>query len=144
MGIPSKQIFKIFPFIAIGLVLIAILYIVKGNDKSAVLYETHCQSCHLEKGEGLRGIIPPLAQADYLEKYPEKLACIIRYGMNQPITVNGIEYHEKMPPNAMLSDSEITNIINHVMKNFGNDLPNVNFQKITEQLEKCEEKNDLR
>ncbi|WP_020532480.1 c-type cytochrome [Flexithrix dorotheae] len=139
MGITSKSIFKIIPFIAVGAVLLAILFIVKGGDKSAVLYETHCQSCHLEKGEGLRGIIPPLAQADYLEKYPEKLACIIRYGMNQPIIVNGIEYHENMPANPNLTDSEITNIINYVLKNFGNDLPTINFQTVSEQLENCEE-----
>ncbi|NJO02618.1 MAG: c-type cytochrome, partial [Bacteroidia bacterium] len=30
------------------------------------VYETYCISCHMEQGEGIEGVFPPLAQADYL------------------------------------------------------------------------------
>jgi mono/diheme cytochrome c family protein len=29
-------------------------------------YNAQCLSCHMEKGEGLEGVYPPLAKADYL------------------------------------------------------------------------------
>lgn len=30
------------------------------------LYAINCQSCHMEQGEGLEGVYPPLAKSDYL------------------------------------------------------------------------------
>ena len=32
------------------------------------VYTTFCQNCHLESGEGIPGVNPPLAKADYLKK----------------------------------------------------------------------------
>ena len=34
----------------------------KGKD----VYTTYCQSCHMEQGEGLEDVYPPLAKSDYL------------------------------------------------------------------------------
>jgi nitrite reductase (NO-forming) len=30
------------------------------------VYDVNCITCHMEKGEGMEGVFPPLAKADYL------------------------------------------------------------------------------
>ena len=57
-----------------------------------ILYENFCANCHMEDGTGLIGNIPPLAGADFLKKYASDLPCIIRYGIQDTIIVNGKEY----------------------------------------------------
>jgi len=34
----------------------------RGKD----IYITNCLTCHLDQGEGIEGVYPPLAKADYL------------------------------------------------------------------------------
>ena len=35
-------------------------------ERGKELYVTNCQSCHMEEGQGLEGVYPPLAKSDYL------------------------------------------------------------------------------
>lgn len=88
-------------------------------------------------GTGLEGNIPPLARADYLAKNPDKLACIIRYGLEEEIKVNGRTYNQPMAGISQLSDVEITNIINYINQAWGNELGYYPNSKTTEALENC-------
>ncbi|MEM9983338.1 MAG: cytochrome c, partial [Bacteroidota bacterium] len=97
----------------VGIFLINML-VYRNKEQGAVLYEVHCQSCHLEEGDGLRGIIPPLAKADYLQQHQSQLACLIRYGLQDTILVNGKQYRQAMPANETLTDTQISNIINYI------------------------------
>jgi mono/diheme cytochrome c family protein len=102
-----------------------------------IMYGTYCANCHMDDGTGLRGRIPPLAQADYLKKKPEEIACIIRYGKTGPIIVNGKTYSEAMPGVRQLTDFEITNIINYIHQAWGNDYGYVKVQEVQAALENC-------
>lgn len=95
--------------------------------QGAILYENFCANCHMDDGTGLEGVIPPLANADYVEKNQELLACIIRQGMKSEIVVNGITYNQPMVGIEVLSDFEITNIINYINHSWGN---NYGYQKL--------------
>ena len=46
------------------------------------LYQAFCSNCHMDNGEGLRSLYPPLANSDYLEKNHDQLACIIANGIS--------------------------------------------------------------
>ena len=35
-------------------------------ERGKEVYDIHCITCHMEKGEGLEGAFPPVAKADYL------------------------------------------------------------------------------
>lgn len=59
------------------------------------LYKTHCANCHMDGGEGLGALIPPLKGSDYLAANRERLACMIRYGLKDTIMVNGKVYLNK-------------------------------------------------
>ena len=82
-------------------------YIVEGRK----LYLQKCANCHGNEGQGLKRVIPPVKDADFLLKYPEKSICIIKFGAKTPITVNEIEFIHKMPDNPQLTDLEIAELI---------------------------------
>lgn len=101
------------------------------------LYKTNCANCHMDNGEGLGALIPPLAGADYLEKNREKLPCLLRHGIKDSIVVNGKIYVEAMPGVATLSDVQIANILNYVGTTWGNDIAPYRLGEIQKHLGNC-------
>ena len=97
----------------------------KGHQ-GARLYAQHCASCHGEQGQGIGQLVPPLAASDYLAAHRARLACIVRQGLNEPITVNGVGYHQLMlgvqdtATHRHLSPAQITNLLNYVESHWGN------------------------
>ena len=77
------------------------------------VYMDHCASCHGEKGEGIQKLVPPLADADMARTHYDSLPCWILYGMNHPVTVNGLQYDQPMYPTRM-TDIEMTNLLNYL------------------------------
>lgn len=101
------------------------------------LYVAYCENCHMADGSGLGANIPPLAQADYLRDNQDKLACIIRNGISEPLMVNGTLYEEPMPGVPQLTEFQIANIINYLNHAWGNDYGFVKVDQLRDQLEKC-------
>ncbi len=101
------------------------------------LYRMHCESCHLANGQGLGQLIPPLAGSDYLVKHREEVACVIRYGMEGPVTVNDTLYNSVMAGIPELSDVQINNIINYINHAWGNDYGASNAREVSAQLKRC-------
>lgn len=130
---------RILSFLMVGIFgfFIYNLVINKIEPESAFLYKTHCQDCHGEQGEGLKDLIPPLANSDYLKNGSENLACMIRYGRQGKITVNGQVYEGIMPPNKILSDIEIANILNFIQKKWGNPQNFTTTETVEKALKSC-------
>jgi len=101
------------------------------------LYKTHCANCHMDGGEGLGALIPPLKGSDYLAANRERLACMIRYGLKDTIVVNGKVYAEQMLGNDKLNDIQIANVVNFVLQSWGNNQPPLNFEEVTTALKQC-------
>ncbi len=101
------------------------------------LYAAHCASCHMDDGQGLRGVIPPLAGADYVADDPVEMACIIRNGLQGEIAVNGVTYNEAMAAIPQLTEFQIANIINYINSAWGNDYGYVSMPEIRRRLEAC-------
>lgn len=101
------------------------------------LYAVHCANCHMNEGQGLAKLYPPLAKADYLALADGQLACLIRHGLKGRIEVNGVEYDMAMPGVPQLSAVEITNIINFLHHSWGNDLTTITLEDVTKQLKAC-------
>lgn len=110
-------------------------YAVQGRK----LYSQHCANCHQPDGSGLGQLIPPLAGSDYLEKNKENVLCIIRWGLEGPIVVNGQEYNQPMPPNPQLKDIEIAKIVTYINNAWGNEGEFVQVQQAQEWLKSCEQ-----
>lgn len=101
------------------------------------LYQANCANCHMENGEGLGALIPPLAGADFLGKNREKLPCIVRFGLKDTIVVNGKTYTEQMAGVGNLSEIHITNLLNYVNNSWGNRQEPYRLDEVRALLEKC-------
>jgi mono/diheme cytochrome c family protein len=101
------------------------------------LYAANCQSCHMEDGSGLRALIPPIAGADYLQTHREELPCLIRHGVEGPMVVNGQEYNKPMPGVETMKADQITNLLNYIQTNFGNNNERYTMQEVEKLLEPC-------
>ncbi len=107
-------------------------------SQGEALYKSQCSNCHIDDGSGLQGLIPPLANADYLLENKNQLACIIRNGLKNPIMVNDKIYNDQvMPANLRLTDAEIANICNYILSAWGNKGGVLTFPEVKKQLESC-------
>ena len=84
------------------------------------IYNDFCVQCHLENGEGVSGVFPPLAKSDYLLKNIEMSIRGLKYGLSGPIVVNGEEYNGVMQ-NQGLDNLEIADVMNFILNNWGNE-----------------------
>ena len=102
-----------------------------------VLFNNYCAPCHSEDGSGLRNLIPPLANSDYLKKNKDQLVCIIRNGLVDTIYVNGQMFDEPMEGIPSLNDVEIANIINYIDQKWNYELGYFSKPYVKKALENC-------
>ncbi len=89
--------------------------IARGKD----VYTTYCISCHMEQGEGLESVYPPLAKSDYLMADKKRSIDQILHGVSGEIKVKGVVYNSDMPA-VDISDQEVSDVLNYVRNSFGN------------------------
>jgi mono/diheme cytochrome c family protein len=83
------------------------------------VYITYCISCHMEKGEGIADVYPPLAKSDYLMADKKRSVVQMLKGVNGEIKVNGKTYSGEMS-GFDLTDIEVSDVLNYVRNSFGN------------------------
>ena len=86
--------------------------------RGQMLYDDFCVRCHLPDGTGEHGLIPPLANADFLEDIQATVHSI-KFGIHGPITVNGVQYNNTMTPMGLDND-EIADVTNYILNSWGN------------------------
>lgn len=107
-------------------------YITEGM----LLYKTNCANCHQAKGEGLAALYPPIANSDYL-KDKNKVICLIKYGLQGPIVVNGKPYNRPMPAQLQLSDLEVAEITTYIYNEWGGETKLTGVKEVSPILEAC-------
>ena len=88
-------------------------------ERGKGVYETQCITCHMEQGEGLEGVYPPVAKSDYLLADKKRSARQILYGASGEIIVNNIVYNSDML-GFELTDTEVSDLLNYITHSFGN------------------------
>lgn len=83
------------------------------------VYGSYCITCHMEKGEGIESVYPPLAKSDYLMADKKRSINIILKGMSGEIKVNNVTYNADMT-SFDLSDQETSDVLNYIRNSFGN------------------------
>lgn len=84
------------------------------------IYIDFCIQCHLDRGQGETGEIPPLAKSDYLIKDVDHSIWGVKYGLRGTIVVNGEKYNGVME-NQGLDNTEIADVMNYILNNWGNE-----------------------
>ncbi len=82
-------------------------------------YIAYCISCHMEQGEGIDGVYPPLAKSEYLMADKKRSIQQVLYGVTGEIKVKGKVYNMDMA-GFDLSDQEVSDVLNYVRNSFGN------------------------
>jgi mono/diheme cytochrome c family protein len=104
------------------------------RDAAAQLYVANCAACHQPTGAGLPGVFPPLAGHGAVlygvEGGRDYLIDVMLYGLQGPITANGVPYNSLMPAWPQLSDEQIALLINHSVAGFEGVDPPVGFDAI--------------
>lgn len=110
-----------------------IRYFNNGKD----IYIAKCQNCHGEKGEGLAQLAPPLTDTVFLKNNKTKIACFIKYGTEIPMTINGVNYQEKMPAFDEMQSIDIAQLIVYITNSFGNKQGMYTFEQVAGDLKNC-------
>lgn len=83
------------------------------------LYISYCLSCHMDQGQGIEGVYPPLAKSDYLMADKKRSIQQILYGVSGEIKVNGKTYNLEMT-GFDLTDEETADVLNYIRNSWGN------------------------
>ena len=93
-------------------------------EDGAGIYQDFCVQCHLDSGEGVSGVFPPLAASDYLLNNIDLSIKGIKYGLNGPIKVNG-ETYDGVMQNQGLEEEEIADVMNYILNSWNNSIEQV-------------------
>ena len=88
-------------------------------ERGKEVYNTQCITCHMEKGEGIEAVFPPLAKSDYLMADKTRSIRQIIEGASGEMTVNGKTYNGEMPA-VDLTDEQVSDVLNYVRNSWGN------------------------
>ncbi|MEJ1238901.1 cytochrome c [Chryseolinea sp. T2] len=89
-------------------------------ERGKEVYTVQCITCHMEQGEGIEGVYPPLSKSDYLMGDKKRSVDQVLHGLTGEIKVNGKTYDGVMTGFDALSDTEVSDVLNYVRNSFGN------------------------
>ena len=98
-------------------------------ERGKKVFLSACFACHLQEGQGLPGVFPPLAGSDYLLTDKERAVRTVLKGLNGPITVNGKPYNNVMPPQEF-TDDQVADVLTYVMNTWGNSAGTVSADEV--------------
>ena len=89
------------------------------------VYAQLCAKCHAPDGKSRAVLAPPLAvhAVKLLEAGGRRhFIRVVLNGMSGPIEVAGRRYNDMMSPLRYLKDDQVADVLNFVLKSWGNDL----------------------
>ncbi len=111
-------------------------YYIQGQQ----LYNQYCSNCHQLNGSGLGRVYPPLDKSDFMDTNLDEVICLMKYGIKESITVNGIEYHQPMAGISTLSDLEVAEIATYIYNTWSHEQGLIEVQYVSTTLKSCQEK----
>lgn len=88
-------------------------------ERGKQIYTANCVTCHLQNGEGIEGVYPPLAKSDYLLADKTRAIKQVLEGAIGPMTVNGTNYNGFMA-GFPLNDQEVSDVLNYIRNSWDN------------------------
>lgn len=91
----------------------------KSMEAGKSTYNAVCMACHMNNGQGIASVFPPLAKSDYLMDDTDRAIKGLIKGLTGEIEVNDKKYNQVMPASG-LDDQDIADVLNYVMNSWGN------------------------
>jgi len=108
-------------------------YMILGKE----VYNTTCVNCHQIDGKGLHGLIPPLADSDYLQNNQSKIPCLLHKGSIDSLIVNGRNYPPQMPAHT-ISNLELAEVVTYINNTWGNEYGFMPVKEVDSLLNNCD------
>jgi mono/diheme cytochrome c family protein len=123
-NINMRNRFLLMTLILSGISLISLAQKSKFDLKASIargqeVYIAQCMSCHMENGEGIEDVYPPLAKSDYLMADKARSIQNVIHGVSGEIVVNGKTYNMDMTA-FDLSDEQVSDVLNYIRNSWGN------------------------
>ena len=83
------------------------------------VYVAYCISCHMEQGNGIENVYPPLGKSDYLMRDKKRSIQQVLNGTNGEMTVNKKIYNTPMS-GFDLTDEQVSDVLNYIRNSWGN------------------------
>lgn len=99
------------------------------------LYGAKCAACHQASGQGVAGVFPPLAGAEWVLGNEKVLISILLHGLQGEIVVKGNTYKGVMPAFGTLSDAEIAGVLTYIRSEWGNQASPITADAVKAQRE---------
>ena len=102
-----------------------------SSASAQAIYQTHCASCHGEKGEGKTNVYPSLAgNPAVVLNQPENLIQMALYGGYGPSTDQRPRPYGMPPYLFTLNNQQIADVLNHIRSEWGNQAPAVSPMQV--------------
>jgi len=88
-------------------------------EDGKVIYSQSCVSCHQVDGLGVPRMNPSLSKTSYVTGDKKVLINVILKGLSHK-EVDGVMYHNVMPPFDYLTDKQIADVLTYIRSDFGN------------------------
>ena len=109
-------------------------YFVQGQQ----LYQTHCSNCHQPNGTGLGLVYPPLDKSDFMKNNFQQVLCLMKYGIEGEIKVNGKTYVQPMPGVQSLTNLEIAEIATYIYNSGEHAHGLIDVLKVNQLMQSCD------
>jgi len=135
----KKTLRSLAPF-ALAIIIAVFIYDIYQNGRivhpGEALYKSKCAECHGDNGEGIKSLVPPLANSDFAAKNIDSIPCWLKFGLNHPITVRDTLYDQPMYP-SNIDEIQMANVINFMNKEFWKNDKQVNSGWVRDRWNTC-------
>ncbi len=109
-------------------------YYVQGQQ----LYIKNCSNCHQKNGSGLGLVYPPINNSDFMDQNVDAVFCIMKYGKEGEMIVNGKKFNKPMKGIASLTELEIAEIATYIYNTWDHQEGMIEIARVTTELNKCD------
>jgi len=97
------------------------------------IYTRVCQACHQANGEGISGVFPTLAGAEWVVDKPDYTVLSILNGLRGELIRERATYDGVMPQfGSQLDDQDIAAVVSYIRTSFGNDAGEIQPERVTQ------------
>lgn len=102
----------------------------KDVHPGEIVYMQFCIACHMENGEGVPSLYPPLTQTEYILGEKKRLIDVVIHGIEGTVEVKGEKYNNIMAKLDYLRDEQIAEVLSYIRSNFGNNADAVTIEEV--------------
>ncbi len=88
--------------------------------RGETIYMQYCLACHQANGGGVPNLNPPLIKTKYVLGDKKSLITIVLHGLTGEIEIDEMTYNGSMPPDNLLNDQQVADVLTFVRNSFGN------------------------